>query len=171
MNQKNTIRILLINSKNQLLLMRVVDPTTTALNKKPRAAFWCTIGGKIEAGETVEQATLRELFEETGLTANDVKLGPIVWHGVHEMIISGKHIELNEKFIVAHTTTNKQVLQDNFTENEKSVVTNLEWLSLSEIISHSEEIFPAVLQTHLAHILAKKYPPEPEWVDLSLPPK
>jgi 8-oxo-dGTP pyrophosphatase MutT (NUDIX family) len=171
MKKKNTVRILLLNDKNQLLLMRVVDPSTTRLDKKPRPAFWCTIGGKIEPGETIEQAAVRELFEETGFTSNDVILGPIVWHGLHQMIISGEHIELNEKFIVARTTTTKQVLQDNFTENEKSVVTHLEWLSLNEIINHSEAIFPAVLKTHLEPILDNNYPPEPEWVDLSLQPK
>ena len=170
MNKKNTVRILLVNDKNQLLLMRVVDPSTTRLDKKTRPAFWCTIGGKIEADETIEQAAIRELFEETGYTINDVKLGPIVWYGLHQMIISGEHVELNEKFIVAHTTTDKQVLQDNFTQNEKSVVTHLEWLSLNDIINHSEAIFPAVLKTHLASILANKYPFEPEWVDLSLQP-
>lgn len=170
MHKKNTVRILLLNDNNQLLLMRIVDPSTTRLDKKPRPAFWCTIGGKIEAGETIEQATIRELFEETGYTINDVKLGPIVWYGLHQMIVSGKHVELNETFIVAHTTTDKQVLQDNFTENEKSVVTHLEWLSINDIISHSEAIFPAVLKTHLAPILANKHPSEPEWVDLSLQP-
>lgn len=125
MLQRNTIRILLINQDKSLLLMRVVDPTTTGLDKKSRSAFWCTIGGKIENGETIEQAASREIFEETGLTKEDIILGPIVWYGRHQMIISGQHVELDEKFIVAHLNSNKQLTQDNFTENEKSVVTNL----------------------------------------------
>ena len=89
MNNRRTIRILLLNAKQELLLMRVVDPTTTALDKKSRGAFWCTIGGKIEANENIENAMYRELFEETGLLPQDVEVGPTVWYGTHRMIISG----------------------------------------------------------------------------------
>ena len=39
----------------------------------PRQGEWSIPGGRIEAGESEEQAALRELFEETGITA---KLGP-----------------------------------------------------------------------------------------------
>ncbi len=170
MKQKRTIRILLINNKNELLLMRVVDPSTTSLDKKSRAAFWCTIGGKIEQGETIQQAACRELFEETGLTENDVILGPIVWYGIHQMIISGIHVELDEKFIVVRLNSNKKIVQDNFTENERNVVTNMEWLSHSKIINASEPIFPAILKTHLKDILSGEYPASPLFMDLSLEP-
>lgn len=170
MLKRSTIRILLINQDKQLLLMRVVDPTTTRLDKKSHSAFWCTIGGKIEIGESTEQAALRELFEETGFTKDDVFIGPIVWYGRHQMIISSKHVELDEKFIVANLVSNKKVALDNFTENEKSVVTHLEWLSLSDILSHTEQIFPAILKTKLADVLNMNYPVEPQWVDLALQP-
>ena len=170
MLQRNTIRILVINQGKRLLLMRVVDPTTTRLDKTYRPAFWCTIGGKIENGESIEQAATRELFEETGLTMEDVTLGPVVWYGRHQMIISSQYVELDEKFIVATLKSNKQVVQHNFTENEKSVVTHLEWLSLPEIINHQEPVFPAILKTKLADVLNMHYPLEPEWVDLALQP-
>ena len=170
MDKKQTIRILLINPDNEILLMRAIDPTTTSMDRAPRAAFWCTIGGKIEAGETVEQAAHRELFEETGLREADIKFGPIVWYGKHEMIISGKHVELDEQFIVAYTNKEVQISSENFTDNEKSVVTHQAWLSLDSIVNHHEAIFPAILKTHLAPILAKNYPLEPQWVNLSLQP-
>lgn len=168
MIKRQTIRILLINQENRLLLMRAVDPTTTGMDRAARAAFWCTIGGKLEEGETLAQAAARELYEETGFTTDDVIFGPIVWYGRHEMIISGRHIELDEKFIVAYVKNNKHISHHNFTANEKSVVTNAEWLSLYEIINHIEPIFPIILKTKLADVLNKNYPLEPEWVDLSL---
>ncbi len=170
MLKKNTIRILLINPRNELLLMRVVDPSTTNLDKKSRGAFWCTIGGKIEAGETVHTAALRELFEETGLKESDVTVGPIVWHGLHEMIISGQHMELNEQFIVMHTNGDKAIVDDNYTDGEKAVVTGMQWLSLDTILKSVEPIFPAILKQHLTPILTADYPATSMWVDLSLQP-
>jgi 8-oxo-dGTP diphosphatase len=42
--------------------------------KPPRAGFWSLPGGHIEAGETASAAALRELQEETGVTAELVGL-------------------------------------------------------------------------------------------------
>ncbi|MBS0605102.1 MAG: NUDIX domain-containing protein [Verrucomicrobia bacterium] len=40
------------------------------------AGFWSTAGGHLENGESVEECARRELFEETGLEAASVVLGP-----------------------------------------------------------------------------------------------
>lgn len=149
--------------------MRVVDPTTTALDGKPRGAFWCTIGGKIEPNESIENAMYRELFEETGLLPQDVELGPIVWYGTHRMIISGKETELEETFIVVFAK-NTEISTDNFTENEKSGVTHLEWLSLEQILNHQEVIYPVIFKKHLADIMNGNFPEKPIAVDLGLLP-
>lgn len=42
------------------------------------AGKWAFPGGKIDAGETPGEAAVRELFEETGLRARVVRVGPIV---------------------------------------------------------------------------------------------
>ena len=39
--------------------------------------------GKIEKGETVEEATRREIWEETGI--KELTVGPIVWRGTFNM--------------------------------------------------------------------------------------
>lgn len=47
-----------------------------ALHKKAAPGYWCPISGKIEAGETEEQALVRECMEEAGLTVEPVaKIG------------------------------------------------------------------------------------------------
>jgi 8-oxo-dGTP diphosphatase len=47
-------------------------------SKPPRAGLWSLPGGHIEAGETAASAALRELTEETGVTAELVGLVDIL---------------------------------------------------------------------------------------------
>ncbi|MGV0910435.1 NUDIX hydrolase [Martelella sp. FOR1707] len=56
----------IIRRKDTFLLVRRANP--------PAKAMYAFPGGKAEAGETEEQAAIRELREETGLTAENVKL-------------------------------------------------------------------------------------------------
>lgn len=169
MKKRKSIRFLLFNSQNQLLLIRVVDPSTTGIDKKSRDAFWCTPGGSMEPNETVEETIARELFEETGLSINDVQVGPFVWYGKHRMIIRGQETEMNEQFIVLHTVKN-ELSTANFTDEEKEVITNLTWLSYEEILNHHEVIFPVILRSHLPDIISGNYPKQAIEVDLSLLP-
>ncbi|WP_420420564.1 NUDIX domain-containing protein [Simkania sp.] len=77
-----SIRILLLNQANELLLMCADDPSTTNIEGKPSGKYWFTIGGEIEEGESLEEAAKRELFEETGLSPEAVTFGPIVWQEI-----------------------------------------------------------------------------------------
>jgi ADP-ribose pyrophosphatase YjhB (NUDIX family) len=52
--------VVLINGEGRILL--------TKRNVEPRKGFWCLPGGFIELGESPEEAAVRELREETGLT-------------------------------------------------------------------------------------------------------
>ncbi|MEM9502077.1 MAG: NUDIX domain-containing protein, partial [Pseudomonadota bacterium] len=52
----------------------VLDPDNRALmfrfDVSGRPPFWVTAGGECEPGESFEEAARRELFEETGVTAD-----------------------------------------------------------------------------------------------------
>lgn len=162
---RKSIRILLLNAKNELLLMCVEDFDISTPGGTRNKRFWCTIGGGIESGESLQQAALRELHEETGIETKDVELGPIVWYGEVDLMVKGTLTRLAETFIVAKTKLN-QVFLHQPTADEKEVVKKLEWFSLEAIKNNPDVIFPIVLPDYLLAILAGDYPEQPIEIDL-----
>ena len=63
----------LIDAQGQLLL-------STRPEGKPYAGYWEFPGGKIEAGESVEQALRRELQEELGITIAGAEVWRVTEH-------------------------------------------------------------------------------------------
>lgn len=56
----------IVQNKDKYLLIRRVNP--------PSKGMYAFPGGRVETGESLEQAVLRELLEETGLTGTDAQL-------------------------------------------------------------------------------------------------
>ncbi len=111
---RKNIKILLINDTNKHLLMCIDDPNNTNLDDKQRPHFWAPVGGKIEEGKTALQAAIRELFEETGLSAQDVSFGPIVWHEQFELLLYGEKTLCDQEFIVTQTINSEVSLNHHF---------------------------------------------------------
>jgi 8-oxo-dGTP pyrophosphatase MutT (NUDIX family) len=70
---RETARILLSNERSEIFLIQTHWDPGTGL--PPR---WLTPGGGIDAGETIEKAAIRELFEETGMSVTAADLGDLV---------------------------------------------------------------------------------------------
>ena len=60
-----------------------------AANKSTYPLWWETVGGGVLAGETTQQAAVREVLEEVGITVEPDKLRPVfsqtgvVWDGIY----------------------------------------------------------------------------------------
>ncbi|XP_061455450.1 oxidized purine nucleoside triphosphate hydrolase isoform X1 [Rhineura floridana] len=83
-------------------LVLVVQPQRVLLGMKKRgfgAGFWNGFGGKVEPGETVEQAARRELQEESGLIVDTLqKMGQITFEFVGNTELMEVHIFLTDSF-------------------------------------------------------------------------
>lgn len=154
---RKAARVLLLNSKNELLLMCIEDFDISTPEGKRNERFWCTIGGGIESDETIEQAALREIYEETSITQDAITLGPVVWYGEVDLILKGIPTRLQESFIVAKTS-NHEVFLHQPTHDEKQVVKKLQWFSLEDIESSPDTIFPILLPKYLPAVLSGSYP-------------
>lgn len=61
----------------------------------PAKGMWAVPGGKIQAGETMQQALIRELKEETGL---NIKVGEIIY--VFDVIQRNDNARLNYHYVI-----------------------------------------------------------------------
>ena len=91
---RETVRVIMIDH-DRTLLFEDSDPGV------PDAQWWVTPGGQIEPDETMTQAAIREVAEETGYSLSEADLrGPIAFrHVVHGY--SDQVIEQDEAFFLA----------------------------------------------------------------------
>ena len=69
---RTAARVLPVSSAGRVLLLQGQDPA------RPGDLHWVSIGGAVDGGETLAEAALRELVEETGIVAASGDLvGPI----------------------------------------------------------------------------------------------
>uniref|UniRef100_A0A3Q1E959 Oxidized purine nucleoside triphosphate hydrolase n=1 Tax=Acanthochromis polyacanthus TaxID=80966 RepID=A0A3Q1E959_9TELE len=85
----------MLNSK-LLTLVLVVQPSRVLLGMKKRgfgAGRWNGFGGKVQLGESIEDAARRELLEESGLTVDVLeKIGNIKFEFVGETELLDVHV-------------------------------------------------------------------------------
>ena len=167
---RNSVKIILLNEKNEILLMCADDPKTTTPDGKYHGKFWFLIGGEIKEGESIEEAAIRELHEETGITEEEVMFGPTVWYGDFELMLNETLTHLKQTFIVAKTKK-ENVSFTKLDHWEKNVLMKLEWFSLGKIKNCNEIIYPVLLDQYLPDIIAEKYPEKPIAIDLAKQPK
>lgn len=131
---RRAARIIVLDPQGRALMFRFDVPG--------RAPFWVTAGGECEAGETFEDAARRELFEETGITANP---GPQIAQLTPEFItVEGEPVQADERYFIVRVE-NAGIDTSHHTELEQKVMTQHRWFALEELSDWSEAVFPESL--------------------------
>ncbi len=151
MTERVSARVLLIDEASRVLLVSSRDPDDGIL-------VWYTPGGRVEDGEDLRTAAMREIEEETGIALDDMT-GPI-WERRFPHTFGGRFIDGHEWFFVAHVESS-QVHEVAETDEGASYFEGWSWWTLDEIRSFDGIFAPGRLAGLLEPILAGELPTAP----------
>ncbi|MEX0170233.1 NUDIX hydrolase [Streptomyces sp. LMG1-1-1.1] len=148
---RRVARVVLLDPDDRILLMHGYEPDD------PADTWWFTPGGGLEGQETREQAALRELAEETGIT--DVELGPVLWKRYCSFPFDGRRWDQDEWYYLARTRGTVPVPGPQaLTELETRSLAGLRWWTSAELSAARETVYPTRL-AELLHKLLDEGPP------------
>ncbi|GBF58665.1 diadenosine hexaphosphate hydrolase [Candidatus Phycosocius bacilliformis] len=136
-------RVLILNHAGEVFLLRGRDPA-----EADRPAFWFTPGGKIDPGETAQEAAARELWEEVGLKVSPADLGEVVGHEDVSYHFNGIAYRQQGVFF-ALWRSDVALNPAGLNEMEADTIDIARWWSLHDVRTTQETIYPV----HLADML------------------
>jgi 8-oxo-dGTP pyrophosphatase MutT (NUDIX family) len=156
---RKVARVVLLDPDDRILLLNGHEPDD------PSDEWWFTPGGGVEGDESREQAALRELLEETGIT--DVELGPVLWRRMCSFPFAGRRWDQDEWYFLARTTqTTTEATR--LTELERRSVAGARWWTCEELALAHETVYPTRLAELLRLLLDEGPPAGPVTLDAEI---
>ncbi|MEW2050188.1 NUDIX hydrolase [Streptomyces sp. NPDC005476] len=156
---RRVARVVLLDPRDRILLLHGHEPDD------PAHDWWFTPGGGVEGDETLEEAALRELVEETGIT--EVELGPVLWRRRCSFPFAGRRWDQDEWYHLARTTVT-QTRPTALTELERRSVAGARWWTCQELTRTHETVYPTRLAGLLRRLLDDGPPAGPVTLDTEI---
>jgi 8-oxo-dGTP pyrophosphatase MutT (NUDIX family) len=158
MRIRQTARLLVIDDQQRILLFHIHDVRPLHEAYPEMSIYWITPGGGVEKHETVEQAAVRELWEETGIQA--AAIGPCVWRYERVMHLTTETLLQQERFFLVSAPTS-EVTMLNLLPYEQETHRAFRWWTYDELEQSQEYFLPPGLARQLAPLLRGELPAEP----------
>lgn len=145
---RTSARVLLVDDDGRVLLLRGHDPQV------PDVHFWFTIGGGVKSGESLREAAVREVREETGLDIDAVRLRGPIWRRVAVFPYDGEVIRSEELFFALGQPVFTP-RRAGFTDLERRAISGHRWCTpaqMREIEAGGEAVYPQDLPDLVAEV-------------------
>jgi 8-oxo-dGTP pyrophosphatase MutT (NUDIX family) len=147
--ERSCVRVVLQDNDGRILLFRA------QLSSRSPRPWWELPGGGIEAGESYQQAAVRELREETGLLVSPAQVGPPLWrrsatwtgHGIRRLqheVIAAVRIDASQP----------EITDGGRTPEERDEYISSRWWPVAELLASTERFYPGRLRELLPAFLA-----------------
>ncbi|MGW2833644.1 NUDIX hydrolase [Streptomyces sp. NPDC001286] len=153
---RKVARVVLLDPEDRILLLHGHEPDD------PADDWWFTPGGGLEGEESREEAALRELAEETGIT--EVELGPVLWRRMCSFPFAGRRWDQDEWYYLARTDRT-ETRATALTELERRSVSGARWWTCAELTRAHETVYPTRLAELLSRLLDEGPPARPVTLD------
>lgn len=136
MRRRPSARLLILDWQDRLLLFRYVFRDGALAGED----YWGTPGGALEDGETFEQAAIRELCEETGITVP--RVDPHIAEREFVLRIpSGEEVMAQERYFVVRVGQ-VGLSRHGLLPDEVDVIAEHKWWTREEIAKAQMQIWP-----------------------------
>lgn len=141
-SRRTSARIVLLDDDGSVLLLCGSDPADAST---PR--WWFTVGGATQAGETLPEAAVRELEEETGLRVDPADMIGPVWRRDAVINFNASIIRSEEMFFV-YRTNRFEPSTAGRSGLERAYIHGHRWCDatmISELAAKGETVYPLQL--------------------------
>ncbi len=114
-------RVLPVSPEGRVLLLHEQDPAN------PGVLYWGSIGGAVDPGESLVQAAVRELWEETGIVADPGTLTGPVLRADQPFTWAGRDYVNDAHFFATRLAESTEVSFDHLVEAEAGNVLGSAW--------------------------------------------
>ncbi len=128
--ERQAVRALVLDAKGRVLLVRFEHPVSGD-------AWWATVGGGIDPGESEEEALRREVREEAGL--EEFEVGPLVHEREHTFPWDRRLIHQSERFFLVRVQRHEAVPTIDVAAEG---VTDVRWWTPAELGAPRERLVP-----------------------------
>jgi|SRR5215831_3325608 len=141
---RRVARLIVLDANGAVLLVRYDEYRAN----RPRS-FWATPGGEIEPGEPPQHAAIRELAEETGLSAEPVRR---LWQKNFTFELPQGLVNQYEEYFLVQSPEVSPPVRNSSLE----AIREHRWWTLAELQLTSDVIYPEDLIAELQTVLAER---------------